>query len=328
MRPDPEVLKAMFGDDTPIGKFSEISLNENLMESNTISDFVKTICDYAESLHREQYDYYMISPYGGEDITVESIDSIALNAAVEAFPLLPEKGIQISMQGFEDAVCTELLQRGTSVTSVKAFIDTYTQMQQCTEKFVKDEMQRYDKDFAGYKEWLQQEIAALQQQGKQEFDVLNQQFSELKSHRIRNFFFSKQFRDQASDLLNEMDNASVKATATEDTFYKITGKDIMAHMPFPPVFDVHYCVEIDKFAQNNGFSKLLNDRDYQIDISNPEKQSALIEMANEFVNDPTNQQQFQRYSALLSRQSEAQQAETLADAEPVFNEQAIGVTMG
>ncbi len=307
MQPDSKTLKAMFGDDTPIGTFSEMSLNENLMESKAISDFVKTICDYAESLHREQYDYYMISPYGGEDITVESIDSIALSAADEAFPLLSKKGIRISMQDFEDAVCTELLQRGISVTSVKAFIVTYTQMQ-CTEKFVKDEMQGYDKEFAGYKEWLQQEIAALQQQGKQEFDSLNQQLYELKSHRFRNFFFRKQFRDQASYLLNEMDKATVKADATEHTFWEITGKDVMDHMPFPPAFDVHYCVELDDFSQKNGFNELLNNWDYQIDISNPEKQSALIEMANKFVNDPTIQQQFQRYSALLSRQSEGQKS--------------------
>lgn len=306
MKPSSVTLKAMFGDDTPIGAFSERRFQEELAKLNTTDDFVKAICDYAQGIHEEQYDYYMVSPYGGEDITVESIDSLALQRVAEVFPLLSKKGIQISMQNFEDAVCAELAHRKIPLNFVNDFINTYTQMQKA-EVFIQDEMQQYSKDIDSYDKNLQQEIVALRQQGEQELNVLNEQFSKLQSHKIRNFFFPKKYQMQASLLSSAIDNAHQKASMDKRTIYTITGLDVFDRdMPFPPMFQIHYCAEIAEFAEKNGFSNLVNGDDYIIDISNPQKQSALIDLSHKFTAEPAIQQKFDRYSALISRQADRQ----------------------
>lgn len=173
--------------------------------------------------------------------------------------------------------------------------------------FIQGEMQQYSKDIDSYDKNLQQEIVVLRQQGEQELNVLNEQFSKLQSHKIRNFFSPKKYQMQASLLSSAIDKAHQKASVDERTIYTITGLDVVDRdMPVPPMFQIHYCAEIAEFAEKNGFSNLVNGDDYIIDISNSQKQSALIDLSHKFTAEPVIQQKFDRYSALISRQANRQ----------------------
>ena len=83
MQPPASSLKQMFGDDTPIGEYSKQRFEEMYNPADPISEKVQRIISYAVSVRSEEKDYWMISPYGGEDITVHTVAELATEMAVQ-----------------------------------------------------------------------------------------------------------------------------------------------------------------------------------------------------------------------------------------------------
>lgn len=82
-QPSDWTLIQMFGDDTPIGDFSEKYFEEHYDPNAPLNDRMQNIIDYAVSVHGEEESYWWVSPYGGEDITVHTIAELAISKSME-----------------------------------------------------------------------------------------------------------------------------------------------------------------------------------------------------------------------------------------------------
>lgn len=97
--PSALILMAMFGEDTPIGTYAAERKEQALSKSLSFSEALDIIVTYAEQVREEQKEYEDISPYGGEDITVQTVDEIAFEEQTfleEKFPEVDDMGLEIA----------------------------------------------------------------------------------------------------------------------------------------------------------------------------------------------------------------------------------------
>lgn len=290
MQPDSRTLLQIFGDDTPIGKVSTRDFENGLTQNESTESLAKKICDYAEALHKEQNDYSNISPFGGEDIIVESVAVIALRVVPEYYNVLSG----VSVEALEDSVCAELLNRGKSFDSITDFVSAYRQLKDIsTSEYPENECQRYQAEMDVFKKNVQHRVKEIREEGRAECDKIEAKISELKSHRIKNFFFPERYQHQLEQFNQVRDFALNKANATSDTLFAECDPDDLGR-PYPARF----------FFEGYHPDFPRNEDSYYTFFDSQEHVAAFKEMAKKFVEE--HKGKFEQYSNLLARNQRTQ----------------------
>lgn len=283
MQPNPAVLQAMFGDDSPIGSYAEESFRKDISAAQTLDNYVNAACDYGISAHDEEYNYSQISPYGGEDITIGDSDSHAIGATYQIHKGLAEAGVELSLEDFEDAVYAELLSRGVEPKRVTKFISRYESMKSLPE-YAKREFEIYNKEQTDFNRKIQEKVNQAYAEGSAEYQACKNQINQLKSHRIKNLLFPKQYNEQLMDLEDRMTDASIKMDLTADS-YLDANPEI-----YPPY--ISYCEAHAHGWEALGFS-------FPDSLENIEK----IKVGSAtYIDNPENKKQYERFQKIVATQ--------------------------
>lgn len=177
--PSPNTLLSMYGDTNPISYFADTEYSAKMSNASSMEEKIVAICDYAKDLHNAQYRYDQISPYGGYDITVQSIDEIALNEVLTMF----------SGEALSEA-CTllrnELSVRNIELIHTKNIIETYQELQKLPQKLEKQfaDYQLAKEDFA---KKVKEKVLEISEHGKSEYAKYEQQYNEIQNSPFRRF---------------------------------------------------------------------------------------------------------------------------------------------
>lgn len=277
MQPDSATLKMMFGESTPIGDSAKYYLMEDLLKAHTLDEYTAAVCDYAEALHSEQYDYYMTSPYGGEDISVSDVESIAMSVVSEVFPALTEDGIDITIEDFEDAIYSNFLKSGREVPYLSDFIKTYEDMQKIPE-YAEKELKIYQQNMTKFERDVSQAKEKIKNDGKAEIKICDEQIKKLNSQVFLKLFSPKEYRHQLEQLEGKRAAAMKKANISDNEFFEMNTD---FYPPFAPEILGTYLVSEE-------------------DLNQLKKESS------DFLNNPLNQNQYQRFTSLLEKNSDGQ----------------------
>lgn len=177
LTPNQETLKQMFGDTLPISHFAETDYNEKMLQASSNKEIIIAICDYAERLHKTQSEYDRISPYGGEDVTVQMVDEIALNKVFETFKeeTLPEACALLR---------NELNVRDIDLIYTENIIKSYSELQMLPQKLER-EYADYQFEKSEFERKVQNKTYAIQRQGKLELSDYENQFNKLQNSSIK-----------------------------------------------------------------------------------------------------------------------------------------------
>lgn len=96
--PAKEVLKQMYGTDDGIGAYAEEDKQAALQDCHSLQDAIGIVIRYAETLNWEQQDYADVSPRGGLDISVVSVDEIAFRQLGDLTPFAdPDQDVVLEL---------------------------------------------------------------------------------------------------------------------------------------------------------------------------------------------------------------------------------------
>lgn len=179
LTPNEGTLQSMFGDTQPISYYAETEYGEKISNVSSMEEKIVAICDYAKELHHAQSEYNLISPYGGEDITVQMEDEIALNEVLTMF-----SGNELS------EACTllrnELSARNIELIHTKNIVETYQELQKLPQKLEKQyaDYQLAKEDFA---KKVKEKVLEISKHGESEYAKYEQQYNEIQSSPFRRF---------------------------------------------------------------------------------------------------------------------------------------------
>lgn len=217
MQPSASTLKQMFDDDTPIGEYSKQRFEEMYNPADPIAKKVQHIISYAVNVHSEEKDYWMVSPHGGEDITIHTIAELAMGMATQ--------------KGFtEEEICVlrkALLDGGYLEEEIKAYTNRYSsayiQLQTLRHDFLKYEarMRQIENRLAEMYALKQEIFAEIQnqqdrylktQKNLKELTTLMWVFHPFRSANHKNIIMS-----EVRDCANKLQNAYIKRADCERT---------------------------------------------------------------------------------------------------------------
>lgn len=266
MQPDANTLDQMLGDSTPIGDYEYEDYQEKLKSCTTITDFAKAICEYAAVLHGEQKSYEYISPYGGLDITVESVDEIALNEA--------DKYSIFKGDTLNDAVLHELIRCGYQPESLLSFISCY-EARQKLQLTLPGEWEAYKAKCNQLHQKISAYVNCIRTEGEREYHSEQQARVDFIK---KNPLYRALHKGELRNITERMENAALKANTTENS------------------------EEVKEAFEEKWFivdSDIPFDSSEEIYLDTEEKVENQIAAAKEFCDNPTNRESYMRAKSLL-----------------------------
>lgn len=217
MQPSASTLKQMFDDGTPIGEYSKQRFEEMYNPADPLSEKIQRIISYAVNAQAEEKDYWMISPYGGEDITVHTVAELATEMAIQ--------------KGFtEEEVCVlrkALLDGAYLEAEIKEYTQKYhaacKQLQTLRNDFTKYEARTHQIDDKLAEMYaLKQEIFAEIQNQQDRYLKTQKNLKELTTlmwvfHPFRSANHKNIIMSEVRDCANKLQNAYIKRADCERT---------------------------------------------------------------------------------------------------------------
>ena len=176
MTPPEYVLTQMFGDNSQIGTFAKEEYQNKSQKSDTIHERIKNICDYAVDLNEEQESYSMISPWGGEDITVQSPDEIAQKELFEIAAQDKDFPLKQACEMMQNELAKRNIPLVYTLDIIKSYQELLTMPDTLTQNF---------KEYTETKKMFNQKVNAkkkeVQSEASKEYKRLNDRLSEITS---------------------------------------------------------------------------------------------------------------------------------------------------
>lgn len=208
--PSPNTLKSMFGDTKPISYFAETEYKEKMSKALSIEEKITAICDYAKELHNAQYEYDQISPYGGYDVTVQSIDEIALNEVLRLFD-------GEALQEACSLLRTKLFVRNVRLSYTEDIIESYQKLQKMPQQLEK-QYADYQLAKADFAKKVNEKVIEISKHCESEYSKYEQQFNEIHNSPVKRFLskipWSRTYKELTS-ISESMGNALLDSNVSE-----------------------------------------------------------------------------------------------------------------
>lgn len=268
--PSPNTLKSMFGDTKPISYFAETEYKEKMSKALSIEEKITAICDYAKELHNAQYEYDQISPYGGYDVTVQSIDEIALNEVVRLFD-------GEALQEACSLLRTKLFVRNVRLSYTEDIIKSYQELQNLPEQ-LELRYGNYQEAMVFFQERVKEKVFEIREHGKSEYAKYEHQLNEIQKSLFKKLLIKFPWTQTYKKMIflsESMGNAYLESVISEqsviDTYFKEGENNIFS----PP----HYWTPINSSEPDIKVIKTESDLNLAIaeireQLMNPDNQKA------------------------------------------------------
>lgn len=261
VQPSKNTLMQMFGTDEPIGSFWMDEYEDSLQKATCSNDVVGSICDFASHYHQALADYEDISPYGGFDITVLSVEEIAMGEAAKQINHPSIRGIE--GRELSRLVYQELKVRGVDTAKIDGVIQDY----ESYAKAASGDFSALDKPFDTYRNELEAAVNSVnmeaekqyfseRENGKALYEEAKHRLEKLNSKGLGlyKYFFRGKYCAEKNEVQNQISYAEdcmnvngISLSEFKNIFYNSQYEEAKAEIspPYFPPEDRHFESEED-----------------------------------------------------------------------------------
>lgn len=220
MQPSANTLLQMFGDDKPIGSFSQECYSEDLRSAADISSAINAVTKYAQDLHGEQARYEQISPYGGEDITVSSVWEIAMGeiSTLQKLPIFSG----MSDTEIKCRIVKDFVEKDSLPFSLTGFVQNYEELStfvsdpETAVLQVKKQLENRDQALGKYESAVKERASVLRSEAREEYGKAKKELEALNRRWFSRIFRKNSFSQEKEALEYKMEECTLQVEFAED----------------------------------------------------------------------------------------------------------------